>query len=65
MIKYLFLDLDNTILDFSKAESIAICQTMARFGLEPTGALAARYSAVNDLHWKALERGEMTREQVR
>lgn len=64
MIKYLFLDLDNTILDFSKAESIAICQTMARFGLEPTGALAARYSAVNDLHWKALERGEMTREQV-
>ena len=64
MIKYLFLDLDNTILDFSKAESIAICQTMTRFGLEPTGALAARYSAVKDQHWKALERGEKTRQQV-
>ena len=64
MIQYLFLDLDDTILDFKKAEAIAIRKTMAAFGLEPTDALAARYSAVNDLHWKALERGEMTREQV-
>ena len=37
MIKYLFLDLDNTILDFSKAESIAmpssapICWSMSCF----------------------------------
>ena len=64
MIKYLFLDLDNTILDFNKAEAIAIRKTMRQFGLEPTDALAARYSQINDLHWKALERGEMTRDQV-
>ena len=64
MIKYLFLDLDNTILDFTKAESIAIRRTMSVYGLEPTDALARRYSAVNDRHWKALERGELTRDQV-
>ena len=64
MIRYLFLDLDNTILDFSKAESIAIRKTMRQYGLEPTDALAARYSAINDLHWKALERGELTKPQV-
>ena len=64
MIKYLFLDLDNTILDFTKAESIAIRKTMSVYGLEPTDALAARYSEVNDRHWKALERGELTRDQV-
>ena len=64
MIKYLFLDLDNTILDFTKAESIAIRKTMAQYGLEPTDALAKRYSEVNERHWKALERGELTREQV-
>ena len=64
MIKYLFLDLDDTILDFKKAESIAIRRTMAAYGADPTDANAARYSAVNDLHWKALERGEMTRAQV-
>ena len=64
MIKYLFLDLDDTILDFKKAEAIAIRKTMAAYGADPTDANAARYSQVNDLHWKALERGEMTREQV-
>ena len=64
MIKYLFLDLDNTILDFTKAEAIAIRKTMAQYGLEPTDALAQRYSQINDRHWKALERGELTREQV-
>ena len=64
MIRYLVLDLDDTILDFKKAESIAIRKTMAAYGADPTDANAARYSAVNDLHWKALERGEMTRDQV-
>ena len=64
MIKYLFLDLDDTILDFKKAEAIAIRKTMGQYGLEPTDELAARYSAVNERHWKALERGEMTRDQV-
>ena len=64
MIKYLFLDLDNTILDFTKAESVAIRKTMSVYGLEPTDALARRYSEVNDRHWKALERGELTRDQV-
>ena len=64
MIKYLFLDLDDTILDFKKAESIAIRRTMAAYGADPTDANAARYSAVNDLHWKALERGELTKPEV-
>ena len=36
MIRYLFLDLDDTILDFKKAEAIAIRKTMAAYGLEPT-----------------------------
>lgn len=64
MIEYLFLDLDNTILDFTKAEGIAIRKTMEDYGAAPTDENAARYSAVNDRHWKALERGELTREQV-
>ena len=64
MIKYLFLDLDNTILDFSKAEAVAIRKTMRQYGLEPTDELAARYSAINDWHWKALERGELTKPEV-
>ena len=64
MIRYLFLDLDNTILDFTRAEAIAIRKTMSAYGLTPTDELAARYSAINDWHWKALERGELTKPQV-
>ena len=64
MIKYLFLDFDNTILDFTKAEAVAIRKTMRQYGLEPTDELAARYSAINDWHWKALERGELTKPEV-
>ncbi len=64
MIEFLFLDLDDTILDFKKAEGIAIRKTMTAFGADPTDENAKRYSTVNDLHWKALERGELTRDQV-
>ena len=63
-ITFLFLDLDDTILDFHKAEYIAIGKTLQSFGLEPTEQVRARYSAINKAHWERLERKELTREQV-
>ena len=36
MIEFLFLDLDDTILDFHKAERIALSKTIRQFGVEPT-----------------------------
>ncbi len=63
-IKHLFLDLDDTILDFHKAERIAIARTFESFGLEPTEAVLARYHVINRIHWERLERGEETRTQV-
>lgn len=64
MIRFLFLDLDDTILDFKKAEHIAVRQAIAAAGVEPTDAVCARYSQINQLHWQMMERGEITREQV-
>ena len=64
MMEYLFLDLDDTILDFHKAERIALSKTLADFSLEPTEAVLARYHVINRLHWERLERGELTRDQV-
>lgn len=64
MIEFLFLDLDDTILDFRKAERIAIGKTFRAHGLDPTEAVMTRYSAINKAHWEMLERGELTREQV-
>lgn len=64
MIEYLFLDLDDTILDFHKAERIAISRTVSQFGLEPTEEVLRRYHLINKAHWEMLERGELTRAEV-
>ena len=64
MIEFLFIDLDDTILDFQKAEYVALQQTLRQFGIEPTETVCARYSQINKAHWEALERRELTRQQV-
>lgn len=64
MVEYLFIDLDDTILDFKKAEHVAVKKTLADFGVEPTDAVCSRYSIINQQHWEAMERKEMTRQQV-
>ena len=64
MIEFLFLDLDDTILDFHKAEKLAIAKTIAAFGAEVTEQVLQRYHVINKAHWERLERGELTREQV-
>ena len=64
MFEFLFLDLDDTILDFKKAEHIALSKTLAGFGLDPTQEVLSRYSQINRAHWEALERKELTRDQV-
>ena len=64
MIEFLFLDLDDTILDFHKAERLAIAKTFREFGLEPTDAVLNRYHEINKLHWQRLERGEITRDHI-
>lgn len=64
MVEFLFIDLDDTILDFKKAEHVAVKKTLADFGVEPTDAICSRYSIINQQHWEAMERKELTRQQV-
>ena len=64
MFEFLFLDLDDTILDFHKAERIAIAKTIRDFGVEPTEEILARYHVINKWHWEQLELGTMTRPEV-
>ena len=64
MIEFLFLDLDDTILDFHKAERVAVSKTFREFGIEPTEDLLHRYHLINKACWEKLERKEWTREQV-
>lgn len=64
MIEFLFIDLDETILDFHKAEAIAIAKTLQSFGLEPDEQVVSRYSQINKGYWERLERKEVTREYL-
>ena len=64
MIEFLFLDLDDTILDFHKAERIAIAKTIREFGVEPTEEILHLYHEINKWHWEQLELGTLTRAEV-
>lgn len=64
MIECLLIDLDDTILDFHKAERIALENTLQHFGAEPNEETIALYGQINRHHWQMLELGEITREQV-
>ena len=64
MIEFLFLDLDDTILDFKKAERIAIGKTIRDFGVEPTEEILSLYHKINKWHWEQLELGTMTRAEI-
>ena len=65
MSEYLFLDLDDTILDFAQAERVALARTLSDFGVEPTQERIALYSRINKGCWKRMELGELTKDQLR
>ncbi len=64
MVKFLLLDLDDTILDFHKAERRALTKTLESFGLTVTDEVRQLYSRINRGYWEALERKEVTREAL-
>ena len=65
MIRNVLFDLDDTLFDFHKAEKIALTKTLVHFGINPTEETLALYSTINAAHWKRLELGEISREEVK
>lgn len=64
MIKTIFLDLDDTILDFRWAERRAVSDTLRQFRIDPAPAVVERYHEINRRQWELLEEGKLTRPQV-
>ncbi len=64
MIKNVFLDLDDTILDFHAAERVALADTFREVGIDPSPKLLQRYGEINRACWRRLERRELTRTEV-
>lgn len=58
------LDIDDTLLDFCRLEREQLLAVLRAFGERADDGIAARFHAINDALWKALERGEITRERL-
>lgn len=65
MIKTVFLDLDDTIFDFKACERQALAASLTKCAISFTDSDLSAYSEINDAMWKALERGEITRDELR
>lgn len=65
MIKNILFDLDDTLFDFHKAEKIALKKTLEKLKIAPEEKVLRRYSEINLSQWKLLEKGEITREEVK
>ncbi len=59
------LDADETVYDFKLAEKTAVSETLRKFGVEPTDDTVSLYSDINLSCWKALERGELSRDDLK
>ena len=65
MIKVILWDVDNTLLDFEKAEYAAMQTCFQAFGLgKCSDEMLERYIKINKGYWEMLERGEITKERL-
>lgn len=64
MYKYLFFDLDNTLLDFDLAEDIALTQLLEEQNVEDIESYKSYYLPMNRELWHKLDTKELTREYL-
>lgn len=58
------LDVDDTLLDFKKAERAALSRALTQLGLPADDKILAEYSEINISQWELLEEGKLSRRQV-
>ena len=61
----ILFDADDTLLDFKRSEHDALTLTLTSFELPSDKTVTDTYSEINDGYWKALERGEVTKEALK
>jgi YjjG family noncanonical pyrimidine nucleotidase len=60
-----FIDADETLLDFRKAERHALLNAFGQYGVESTEEIALAYEEINAAIWKRLEKGEIDQERLK
>ena len=66
MQKYsvILFDIDDTLLDFPKSEREALCEALMLSGIELDDEMISTYQKINYELWKALERKEISRDEL-
>ncbi|GAB6431901.1 hypothetical protein bcgnr5380_13770 [Bacillus cereus] len=62
--KTLLFDVDDTLLDFQKAEKMALRMLFEEKGIPLTSEVEGRYKKINKSLWDAFEEGEINRDEV-
>ena len=62
--KILLFDADHTLFDFKKCEYHALREALEELSLPNDDRYIDGYSEINEKMWKALERGEITKERL-
>lgn len=65
MLTTILIDVDNTLLDFSKCAKSAIRQGFSELGLPWEEGIFTVFSTVNDDLWRQIETGELTRQRLK
>ena len=60
----IFMDIDNTLLDFNAGTADSLRQLLADFGEELTEERLARFFVINDSLWTAYEHGEIEKSYI-
>ena len=61
----ILFDADDTLLDFKRSERTALQRVLHEYGLLASETVLSRYSAINAGLWRAFERGEVTKEELK
>ena len=64
MIKAVLMDIDDTLLDFGRSARAAMRQAFTEYGLPFSEQAYAAFTRINDELWSALERGELTAQEL-
>lgn len=64
MITTVFLDIDNTLLDFDLCAKQSMQESAKEFNIEYTDALFETFKVINTDLWRRIEKGTLTREEL-
>ena len=60
----LIFDVDNTLLNFSAGETVALTTLFEKHGIAPTPSLVAAYQRYNTSLWRQIEAGALTKDEL-